>query len=69
MLVYNAHLWHGSTANTDGTHRRGLFGHFVRSSLKQQFDTTRGCPPDIFDQLTPRQKHLLGFTTMSLYED
>lgn len=68
-LVYNAFLWHGSSANTSGRHRRGLFGYFTRPFCKQQYDTTRGCPPEILARLTPRQKHLLGFDSVSRYED
>jgi ectoine hydroxylase-related dioxygenase (phytanoyl-CoA dioxygenase family) len=69
VLVYNAFLWHGSSPNTSGQHRRGLFGYFTRPFCKQQFDTTRGCPPGIFARLSDRQKHLLGFDSVSGYED
>lgn len=36
VVVYNAHIWHGGTANRTGMHRRALHSFFVRRDLPQQ---------------------------------
>lgn len=36
VVVYNAHVWHGGTANSTSMHRRALHSFYVRRDLPQQ---------------------------------
>ena len=36
VVVVNAHMWHGGTANRTGAHRRAVHGFYVRSDKPQQ---------------------------------
>lgn len=36
VVVYNAHLWHGGTANSTSRHRRALHAFYVRRDVPQQ---------------------------------
>jgi ectoine hydroxylase-related dioxygenase (phytanoyl-CoA dioxygenase family) len=36
VVVYNAHIWHGGTANRTARHRRALHAFFVRRDIPQQ---------------------------------
>ena len=36
VILYNAHIWHGGTANRTVRHRRALHAFYVRRDLRQQ---------------------------------
>ena len=70
VLVYNGHCWHAGGANTSDIYRCSCFGHY-RKSLEAypafggrifQCDPAAGFPADWWDDLTQRQKELMGMT-------
>ena len=70
VLVYNGHCWHAGGANTSDIDRCSCFGHY-RKSLEAypafggrifQCDPAAGFPADWWDDLTQRQKELMGMT-------
>lgn len=64
IVIWDARVWHGSGANnSDGT-RWNSVATFQRWWVKQSFDLPRALPQAIFEQLTDRQKALVGFCTI-----
>ena len=55
--------WHDVGPNPTDERRWGILSYYSRWWLKPTFDFVRGCPPDVYEWLTPRQKCLLGFNT------
>jgi ectoine hydroxylase-related dioxygenase (phytanoyl-CoA dioxygenase family) len=65
IIVWDSRLWHGTTENkTTGT-RWAIVSTFCRYWLKQQFDITRSLPNYIKEQLTSKEKSILGFNSIS----
>ena len=60
VVVMNAHLWHGGTANRTGAHRRAMHGFYCRSDKPQQQYQKRLVPPEVQDRLSPMQRKLLA---------
>jgi ectoine hydroxylase-related dioxygenase (phytanoyl-CoA dioxygenase family) len=58
-VVFNAHLWHGGTANKTGRPRRALHGAFVRREHRQQTVQLDHLRPETIQQLTSSQRYLL----------
>jgi ectoine hydroxylase-related dioxygenase (phytanoyl-CoA dioxygenase family) len=64
IVIWDARVWHGSSANnSDGT-RWNIVATFQRWWVKQSFDMPRALPQAIFEQLSDRQKALIGFCTI-----
>jgi hypothetical protein len=64
IVIWDARVWHGSGANnSDGT-RWSIVATFQRWWIKQSFDMPRALPQAIFEQLSDRQKALIGFCTI-----
>lgn len=60
VAVYNAHLWHGGTANRTNRHRRALHGFFVRRDQPQQQYQKAMLRPETQARLSPALRHLLA---------
>jgi hypothetical protein len=60
VLVMNAHLWHGGTANRTAGPRRALHGFFVRRDRPQQQLQSALLDPALQARLSPRQRWLLA---------
>lgn len=58
-VVFNAHVWHGGTANTTDKPRRALHGAFVRREHRQQTVQRDYLRPETIQKLTPAQRYLL----------
>jgi ectoine hydroxylase-related dioxygenase (phytanoyl-CoA dioxygenase family) len=58
-VVFNAHLWHGGTANKTDRPRRALHGAFVRREHRQQTVQLDHLRPETIHQLTSSQRYLL----------
>jgi len=64
ILIWDSRLWHGTTENkTKGT-RWAMIATFTRWFIKQMFDIPTALPPEIKEQLTPKQKSILGFNSI-----
>jgi len=64
VVVWDSRLWHGTTANeTDGT-RWAIIATFCRWWCKQHWNIPQAMPQEIYDQLTPSQKAVLGFCSV-----
>lgn len=61
VIMFNAGVWHGSGANTDGSSRWALVLGFARWFVKPSFDFMKNTPRNIFENFTDAQKSLLGF--------
>jgi len=64
VIIFNASLWHGSGANTDGSSRWALVLGYARWFVKPSFDFMKNTPRGIFENLTDAQKSLLGFDSV-----
>lgn len=60
VAVYNAHLWHGGTANRTNRHRRALHGFFVRRDQPQQQHQKALLRPETQARLSPALRRLLA---------
>jgi ectoine hydroxylase-related dioxygenase (phytanoyl-CoA dioxygenase family) len=58
-VVFNAHLWHGGTANRTDRPRRALHAAFVRREQRQQTVQRDYLRPETLKQLTSSQRYLL----------
>ncbi len=64
-IVFNANLWHGGGANTNGKSRWALALGYARWFIKPAFDYMQNTPEDVYNQLTLAQKKLMGFNLIS----
>jgi hypothetical protein len=60
VILMNAHLWHGGTANRSARSRRSLHVFFVRSDLPQQQYQKRLLRPETQAALTPELRRILA---------
>jgi ectoine hydroxylase-related dioxygenase (phytanoyl-CoA dioxygenase family) len=60
VVVYNAHLWHGGTANRTARHRRALHAFFVRRDLPQQQWQNRLLHDETKARMDARRRWLLA---------
>ncbi len=58
-VVFNAHLWHGGTANETDRPRRALHAAFVRREHRQQTVQRDYLSQEIIQELTSAQRYLL----------
>ena len=63
-IVWDSRLWHGALENSTRADRWSLVATFRPWWAKQNFDPVRGLSEEIFSQLTPQQKALLGFLSL-----
>lgn len=60
VVVYNAHVWHGGTANHTPRHRRALHSFYVRRDLPQQQYQKRLLRAETQARLSPELRALLA---------
>lgn len=60
VVVYNAHLWHGGTANRTERHRRALHSFYVRRDFPQQQYQKRLLRRETQARLSPAMRELLA---------
>lgn len=60
VVVMNAHMWHGGTANRTGAPRRALHGFYCRSDKPQQQYQKAMLRPETQSQLTPALRKILA---------
>jgi ectoine hydroxylase-related dioxygenase (phytanoyl-CoA dioxygenase family) len=60
VIVVNAHLWHGGTANRTDRPRLAMHSFYCRRDLPQQQYQKQWLRPEVQDQLAPELRHLLA---------
>ena len=63
-IVLDSRIWHGSAPNDSGRSRWLLVATFIRWWLKQGFNIPGNLPQDIYAQLTPSQKVVMGYCSI-----
>jgi hypothetical protein len=64
LVMWDSRVWHGALENKSKKSRWSLIATFTTWWVKQRSDMTRGLPNEIYQQLTDRQKQLLGFCSI-----
>lgn len=59
MVLFDAAIWHGHTANATSHPRRSIQGYFVRSNARQGFDFRSSLPDGVQARMNPLALHLL----------
>jgi ectoine hydroxylase-related dioxygenase (phytanoyl-CoA dioxygenase family) len=60
VVVVNAHMWHGGTANRTEGHRRAVHGFYVRSDKPQQQHQKVLIPEEIQEHFAPPLRRILA---------
>ncbi len=60
VVVMNAHMWHGGTANRTAAHRRAMHGFYCRWDKPQQQYQKRLLRPEVQSRLSPQLRGLLA---------
>ena len=60
LLIFDASIWHGHTANTSGTPRRSIQGYFVRRDLPGGLDLPSRLQPETLARIGPLAEYVLG---------
>jgi ectoine hydroxylase-related dioxygenase (phytanoyl-CoA dioxygenase family) len=60
VFIYNAHMWHGGTANRTPLPRRALHAFYVRRDKPQQQYQKKLLSDDVQHSLSPALRHLLA---------
>jgi hypothetical protein len=60
MLLFDAAIWHGHTANVTTHERRSIQGYFVRRAARQGFDFRNRLDERVKSRFNPLARHLLA---------
>lgn len=60
MILFNAAVWHGHTANVTSRARRSVQGYFVRRAVMQGFDFRSQLCDQVQTRMCPRARYLLA---------
>jgi ectoine hydroxylase-related dioxygenase (phytanoyl-CoA dioxygenase family) len=60
VVVMNAHMWHGGTANRTGAHRRAVHSFYCRSDKPQQQYQKQLIPEAIQQRFSPELRRILA---------
>ena len=60
VVVVNAHVWHGGTANKTANHRRAVHGFYCRSDKPQQQYQKALIPVNVQDRFGPSLRRILA---------
>ncbi len=60
VIVINAHILHGASANPSGQRRRVMHGYFTQSGLPQQLEQRKYLSPEVQDRLSPLARNVLA---------
>ncbi len=64
LVFWDSRIWHGARANTSGGTRWAMIATFCRWWIKQAFDIPGNLPQAIYDQLSDREKAVLGYCSV-----
>lgn len=64
IVFWDSRIWHGARENRTSGTRWALIATFCRWWIKQAFDIPGNLPQEIYDQLTDRQKSVMGFCSV-----
>ena len=64
LVLWDSRLWHGTSANVTGRSRWIIIATFTTWWVKQRTDVPRSLPDEIYQELSDRQKILLGFCSI-----
>jgi ectoine hydroxylase-related dioxygenase (phytanoyl-CoA dioxygenase family) len=65
ILIWDSRLWHGTTGNDSKGTRWAIISTFTRWFIKQMFNIPEALPEEIKKQLSPKEKSILGFSSIS----
>ncbi len=68
LVFWDSRIWHGARENVTGGTRWSVIATFCRWWIKQAFDIPGNLPQEIYDQLSDRQRAVLGFCSVP-YDD
>ncbi len=68
LVFWDSRIWHGAGENTSGGTRWSIIATFCRWWIKQAFDIPGNIPQHIYDQLTDRQRAVMGYCSVP-YDD
>ena len=60
VIIINAHILHGASANPSGRRRRVMHGYFTRSGLSQQLEQRKYLSPDVQARLSRLARKVLA---------
>ena len=60
MIIFNAAIWHGHTANVTPDSRRSIQGYFVRRNAQSGFDFRSRLLPEARSRMSPLARYLLA---------
>jgi len=60
VVVMNAHMWHGGTANRTGAPRRAMHVYYTRADKPQQQYQKRWLSPEVQARATPEARRILA---------
>ena len=60
VIVINAHILHGASANPSGRRRRVMHGYFTRRGLSQQLEQRKYLSPDVQARVSPLARKVLA---------
>ena len=60
VIVINAHILHGASANPSGHRRRVMHGYFTRRGLSQQLEQKKYLSPEVQARVSPLARNVLA---------
>ena len=60
VIITNAHILHGASANPSGSRRRVMHDYFTRSGLSQQLEQRKYLSPEVQARLSPLARKVLA---------
>ena len=60
LLIFDASMWHGHTANTSGAARRSVQGYFIPREASSEFDLRCRMRPDTLARIGPVARYVLA---------
>lgn len=64
IAIWDSRIWHGTTNNKTEDTRWTIIATFTRWWIKQHFDITKALPEEIKNQLSQKEKSILGFASV-----
>ena len=64
IAIWDSRIWHGTTNNKTENTRWTIIATFTRWWIKQHFDITKALPEEIKNQLSQKEKSILGFASV-----
>ncbi|WP_162623064.1 phytanoyl-CoA dioxygenase family protein [Billgrantia lactosivorans] len=64
LVIWDSRIWHGARENRSSGTRWAMIATFCRWWVKQAFDIPGNLPQEIYDQLTDRQKAVMGYCSV-----